>query len=269
MFPANIETFVDVFAGSAIVSMNVKAERYIVNDKDSHLQDLYQIFTYNTADEIISRVESIIDEYNLPKERTKCNTYNDKGKIEEYKRAYVNLRNHYNESGDLLEFYTLMLYSFSQQFRFNKKGKFNMPFGNDCFCDKNKEYIHNGQKFFGNLKCHIMEEDFRTILTSFQKTSAFYYCDPPYFGTDSVYNERHSGWTIEDEVDLLSMLDMVNNRGQKFALSNVLFNKGKENKVLAEWINAKGYRVHHFSNFSYTACGKGNANTDEVLVVNY
>ena len=45
-----------------------------------------------------------------------------------------------------LDFYTLMFYSFSQQFRFNNKGEFNMPCGNDCFSDKNKEYIRSGRK---------------------------------------------------------------------------------------------------------------------------
>ena len=58
----------------------------------------------------------------------------------------MNFRKHYNENKNTLDFYTLMFYSFSQQFRFNNKGDFNMPCGNDCFSETNKEYILNGRK---------------------------------------------------------------------------------------------------------------------------
>ena len=44
LFPKDIDTFVDVFAGSAIVSMNTTAHRYIVNDIDNNLNDLYKLF---------------------------------------------------------------------------------------------------------------------------------------------------------------------------------------------------------------------------------
>lgn len=37
LFPKEITTFVDAFAGSAVVAMNVQADKYIVNDIDSNL----------------------------------------------------------------------------------------------------------------------------------------------------------------------------------------------------------------------------------------
>ena len=41
LFPKDIDRFVDLFAGSAVVSMNVEAKKYLVNDVDTHLYDLY------------------------------------------------------------------------------------------------------------------------------------------------------------------------------------------------------------------------------------
>ena len=81
-FPDNISVFVDVFAGSSIVGMNVNADKYIVNDSDSNLVKLYELFKDNNAADIIRHINSRIDEYGLARERTKRNEFKDKNKIE-------------------------------------------------------------------------------------------------------------------------------------------------------------------------------------------
>lgn len=166
LFPKNINTFVDLFAGSGIVSMNVMADKYFINDIDPHLIELYNMFRKYSADTIIEHIENRIHEFGLAKERTKRNEFKDKGKIEQYKNAYMKLRKEYNEQKDksVLDFYTLMFYSFSQQFRFNNNGEFNMPCGNDCFSEKNKEYIINGCDFFGKDNVKISNIDFKKMI---------------------------------------------------------------------------------------------------------
>lgn len=57
LFPENIDTFVDLFAGSGIASMNIKARSYIINDKDSHLYNFYKMFSKLTAEEIIEKIK--------------------------------------------------------------------------------------------------------------------------------------------------------------------------------------------------------------------
>ena len=37
LFPKNIDTFVDLFSGSGIVSMNIIANNYFVNDINTHI----------------------------------------------------------------------------------------------------------------------------------------------------------------------------------------------------------------------------------------
>lgn len=165
LFPKEINRFIDLFAGSAIVSMNVEAKKYLVNDIDCHLYELYGMFKDLSDDVIIGHIEDRIDEYGLARERTKRNEYKDKEKIKQYKTAYMKLRTEYNKNQDssVLDFYTLMFYSFSQQFRFNNKGDFNMPCGNDCFSEKNKKYIKDGCKFFQQDYVKITNGDFQKL----------------------------------------------------------------------------------------------------------
>ena len=180
LFPDYIHTFIDLFAGSAIVSMNVHAEKYIVNDFDKHLYELYNMFTQYDEESIINHIEGRINKYGLARERTKRNEFKDKNKIEQYKRAYMNFRDDYNKSTrDILDFYTLMFYSFSQQFRFNGRGEFNMPCGNDCFSVKNKEYIRSGCNFFKNVFVSFANRDFRELKIDKITTDDFVYLDPP------------------------------------------------------------------------------------------
>ena len=275
LFPKNIGTFVDVFAGSGIVSMNTKANEYFVNDSDTNLNDLYLLFKIKSADSIIEHINKNIDTYGLARERTKRNEYHDKEQIEKYKTAYMKLRSHYNEHKDnVYDFYTLMFYSFSQQFRFNSKGDFNMPCGNDCFAPKNEEYIRNGCEFFSQPNLRVSMQDFRNILDvdlyyDKELGDMFFYCDPPYLNTTAVYNENN-GWNENDEKDLYKCLDDLDSKGAKWALSSVKSNKGKTNNLLVDWLGKhSNYNEYSFDGFTYMACGKGNSNAKEILVTNY
>ena len=268
LFPNNISMFVDLFAGSGIVSMNTEASKYIINDMDTNLIDLYNMFKFTEADTIIEHIESRIEEYGLAKERTKRNEFKDKEKIERYKKAYMSLRSDYNKNKNVLDFYTLMFYSFSQQFRFNNKGEFNMPCGNDCFSDKNKEYIRSGRDFFKSNNVIITNNDFRELKISKLDNNSFVYLDPPYLDTTATYNEN-GGWTIKYEQDLYNICEELDNNGIKFGMSNVFTNKGKINDKLIEWCHKNNWNVYTFDKFTYCACGKGNSNAKEVFIKNY
>lgn len=270
LFPKDINTFYDLFAGSAIVSMNVEANKYFVNDIDYHLYELYAMFKVFSDDVIIRHIEDRIDEYGLARERTKRNEYKDKEKIEEYKAAYMKLRTEYNkyQGANVLDFYTLMFYSFSQQFRFNSKGDFNMPCGNDCFSDKNREYISNGTKFFKRDNVKINNGDFQKLCVEELNKDDFVYLDPPYFNTTATYNENN-GWSEDDENTLYSLCERLNENEIKFGISNVFENKNTKNQKLIDWCDKNKWNVYTFDKFTYMACGKGNSNAKEVFITNY
>ena len=131
-------------------------------------------------------------------------------------------------------------------------------------------------KFIDRLKSGdytFESKDFRDLDNSEWDENTFVYADPPYLITCATYNEQ-DGWTEKDEQDLLQYLDNLNSRNIKFALSNVLRSKGKENHILIEWIqkNQGKYRViplnYTYSNSNYQTKDRQSI-TEEVLIVNY
>lgn len=271
LFPKNINIFYDIFGGSGVVSLNVEANRYILNDRDSNLFSLYSMFKNFEANSIIEHIKHRISEYGLPTFRTKRNeTHLNENEINKLKNNYSSLRKKYNTERNVLDFYTLMFFSFSQQFRFNSKGEFNMPFGNDCFTDKNEEYINESIDFFKNKNTRITNYDFRIFSENIDRITVgdFVYLDPPYFNTTAVYNEN-DGWNIEDEKDMLRFCEKLNEKGVKFGMSNVFNCKGKVNQHLIDWCLENNFNVFEFKSQVYCACGKGNSDAKEVFICNY
>lgn len=269
LFPENIDNMVELFGGSAIVSMNTRAKVYYISDINPHLVDLYKLFKYSSSDKIIEHIWNRINEFKLPKERTKRNMFIGREDIiEGYKKSYISFRNFYNKNKNVLDFYTLMFFSFSQQFRFNSKGDFNMPYGSDCFSTQNEEYIKNGCSFFGRENVNVGKGDFRNLNIDLLGGNDFVYLDPPYLNTTATYNEQN-GWTIQDEQDLYNLCEALNEKGIKFGMSNVFENKGHKNVNLIHWCEKHGFNVYTFDKFSYYACGKGNSNSKEVFITNY
>lgn len=264
LFPSSIDTFIDLFAGSAIVSMNTVANRYVINDIDINLNKFYRMFRDNSSEDIIYQILSNIEKFGLKRTRTE----QDSPDSEEYKQRYIHLRNYANQTKDWIDIYTCMFYAFSQQMRFNSHGLFNMPFGNRAFNEQNEIYIQNGCEFFSENDVFITQKDFREIKVDKLKEGDFVYLDPPYLNTTATYTEN-GGWSQSDEDDLLTLCEQIDSQGLKFGLSNVFSCKGKENTYLTEWCKAKGWNVCSFDKFTYMACGKGNANAKEVYICNY
>ena len=91
--------------------------------------------------------------------------------------------------------------------------------------------------------------------------------------SNASYNDGKRGfknWGVNEELQLLKLLDYLNEKGVKFALSNVLTHKGMTNEKLVEW--SKKYNLKHiektYNNSSYQRKNK-DKETQEVLILNY
>ena len=117
----------------------------------------------------------------------------------------------------------------------------------------------------------FMKKDFRDISLNDFSSSTFIYCDPPYLITNATYNENGM-WKESDEKNLLNFLDLANEKGFKFALSNVLESKNKKNSILYDWIKEKGYYCNSleksYSNSNYHRKNRDSV-SEEVLITNY
>lgn len=281
LFPKNIDIFVDLFCGGANVGVNVPSKSTILNDTNDNLTLLFSMFK-NLDNDFLSLLDEIIEKYGLSQsskygyEYYNCDS--NTGLAPYNKNKFLKLREDFNNSKDAGYYhyamlYTLILYSFNNQIRFNSNGQFNLPVGKRDYNEKMRLKL---QKFINRLKekdYKFSNLDFREFDISQLNLESFVYADPPYLITCATYNEQ-GGWGEQDENDLLKFLDNLHNNNIKFALSNVLRSKGKENSILINWVNKNStkYRVinlnYDYNNSNYQTKNKDSV-TEEVLIINY
>lgn len=281
LFPVISGTFIDLFCGGCNVGINVNADRVILNDTDENLRYLYNTFKNMDKDVLLKMIEDIIEKYGLSRsdiygyEHYGCES--GKGLGEYNKQPYLKLREDFNEHTNFDYYYyailyVLIVYSFNNQIRFNSNGKFNLPVGK-------RDYNTKMQKKLSDFIDRLKEGNFVITSTDFEFFSLdgygendFIYADPPYLITCATYNEQ-GGWNEDKERALYKFLDKANEQGIRFALSNVLRSKGKENAILIKWLEDNPqYRTisldYNYSNSNYQTKDRSSG-SEEVLIVNY
>ena len=270
LFPEDINLFVDLFTGGGNIAVNVKANKIVANDCEENIIGIYKTFQkYDNVDELIGQIEEIIKTYGL--------TIDNMEAYNKFRNDYNSLKTSQGNYSPLSSYninillYVLICYSFNHQYRFNSKGEFNMPFGKERsqWNENMKNNLINFHRQIKEKDIVFLNKDFRQLKVDKLGINDFVYCDPPYLITCATYNEK-DGWNQECEEDLLNLLDELNTKKIKFALSNVLYSKGKTNDLLIEW--SKKYTVHHldytYQNCNYHTKDKTNK-SDEVLITNY
>jgi DNA adenine methylase Dam len=259
-FPDDVNTMVDLFCGGCDVTINTQAKRHIANDINLYLIAILEEFKRRGETDTLAYIDDTIIRWQLSKE-------NEQG--------YLEFRNYYNRTRNPLDLYILMCYSFNYQFRFNSSHEYNNPFGRarSSFNDVMRE---NLVKMIAELhNVEFSSIDFVDFDYDVLKEGDFLYADPPYLITCGSYNDGKRGfrgWGEDDEKTLYVILDRMNSKGVKFALSNVASHKGTTNEILSDWVMDNGYTMHHVD-FNYDNCNYQSKNkenkTDEVLIINY
>lgn len=266
LIPKEVITFVDLFGGGFNVGININAKNVIYNDTCKQVVDLLSNFSKHESEYVNNNVLKTITNYGLSRsdlygyEEYGCNSNNGLGEYNKLK--YFKLRDDYNTNPDWIKFYTLITCSFSNQIRFNKKGNFNMPYGKRDYNMSLQEKLKIFCDELHNKNIEFLNKDFKEVEIP---QCAFIYADPPYYNSTATYNEN-GGWTERDEEDLLNLLDKLNDRNLKFALSN---NLKYNNPILSKW--KYKYNVNYLSG-DYSNCNyqkKDKTKDVEVLITNY
>lgn len=273
LFPDNINTFIDLFSGGCNVGVNINANKVVCNDILTPVINLMNYFKLNTPEQLINNIESIIQNYGLSEtskygyEYYGCNS--NYGVSKYNKEKYMKLRDDYNtKDNSPLMFYVVLIFAFNNQIRFNSRGEYKESVNKRDFNDSMKKNLIKFVNKINTKNIEFRSIDFRKFDFSKLDQNDFVYIDPPYLITLANYNKD---WTENDDRDLLALIDQLNERGIRFAFSNVLESKGKSNEMLKEW--CKKYNVH-ILNFNYINCNYGTKNRDktstiEVLITNY
>lgn len=258
LLPKNINIFVDLFCGGGNVGVNADCKKLIFNDMNTILMEMFKTFSSMKLDDLLNQIDETIEKWNLSMTN---------------ENAFITFREHYNKTRNPIDLYVLSCFSFNYQFRFNNNHEYNNPFGRNRsrYSDTMKTNLIQFVQKVQSASADFVSYDFTDFPIDNLTENDFVYCDPPYLITTGSYNDGNRGfknWTKESDKALYSLLDSLNEKGIRFALSNVFSHKGERNDILIDW--AKKYIVHHlqkdYSNSSYNTDRSG---SDEVLVTNY
>ncbi len=276
LFPSDINNFYEPFTGGGTVFLNIEAEKYFLNDIDKHLVSIHKFLISNAKnpENFFINVEKIINKYKLSQSYKKDivpeslkkefkKTYYARFNKEGYEKLRISVNK--NIKNDPLILYILLIYGFNRMLRFNGGGKFNLPVGNVDFNKNVVRALNNYFEFTKNKKIKFTKQDFRKFFEKKEYLKDdFIYFDPPYIITSSEYNKL---WNEESELDLLNLIDELDKKGVKFALSNVTHYNGNKNDLLIKWM--KKYKVHNIKSNYISYHNNKKKKIKEVLITNY
>lgn len=285
-FPNDIKIMVDLFCGGATVGLNTECGEVYFIDNDPMVIGLLKFFKKQKFEDLVSKIETIIEKYGLSNSYRNGFKYykdiiNEKNKNNGLKaynyNGFYKLRNDYNSLVDknseyaFTMLYTLLLYGFNNDLRFNTKGEFNLPVGKTDFNYTNVNKLRKYLNKVKNLKTHYICADFDSKkVKQILNDADFIYMDPPYLITNATYNESNR-WNNLCEHRLLNLMDELIVNNKRFILSNVLSKKGSMNEPLYYWTqkNYEKIEIHHMK-YSYSSASYNKKNRegkeDEIIV---
>lgn len=245
--------WIEPFLGTGVVAFNSHAENALLSDINPHIINFYSEL-HNGQIDSLKIQEFLFKEGQKLKSSENASDY------------YKFIRNRFNTKFDSLDFLFLSRAGFNGMIRFNKNGKWNIPFCKkpERFC---KAYITKIVHQVQNCKCVMTEnwkfenKDFREIILQATEND-FIYCDPPYAGR---YSDYYSSWTENDENDLFNLLK---NTKAKFMLSSWHHNDFRYNDNIKKY--EENFNVVTQEHFYFAGAKEKNRNPIvEAMVLNY
>lgn len=254
--PKNVTTMIDAFGGGFNVGINAHNKNVVYNDINFFVKDLIESFYQNDTYEYILYINRTIKKFGL-----------EKGN----KESYIKARDYYNSQSidkrDPRLLFTLILYGFQQQIRFNNSLEFNNPVGIRWFNDKILEKMISFSREIKTKRVTFLSDDYQS-LNKIIDDDTFVYLDPPYMLTTGSYNDGKrgfKGWDLTLEKNMFSFLNLLTSRNKKFMLSYVVEHKGKINVNLMNWVKLNNYKIIELGD----VMGISGSRRKEVIIINY
>lgn len=186
---------VEPFVGAGTVFLNSNFEKYLLNDINADLINLFNIVKKTPKKFIRDAKLYFQDEYNN-------------------KETYYRLRDEFNQSDDTylrsLIFLYMNRYGFNGLCRYNKSGGFNVPFGRykqPYFPEKELIFFSEKAKN-AKFTCFSYKKTFKKL-----KEGDVVYCDPPYapLSDSASFNAYATGGFSSEEQKTLAKLATKSN----------------------------------------------------------
>jgi DNA adenine methylase len=212
------ERWVEPFCGSCVVPLNVQPKRALLSDSNIHIIRLYQEIQQGKLTPAIAK-----------------SFLTDEG--EKLRRGgedyYYAVRQRFNDSPNSLDFLFLNRSCFNGVMRFNRHGKFNVPYGHkperfaQAYVTKIVNQIRRISEVVSMNDWMFMPQDFRKTLAE-TKPGDLVYADPPYTGRHVDY---FNSWSETDETELARALKEL---PCGFILSTWHSNKFRNNTLIEQ-----------------------------------
>ena len=244
--------WIEPFMGSGVVGFNMRAQQAIFNDINPHIIAFYIAIQTGQINAAIAR-EFLNKEGDLLREQGEAH--------------YYDVRERFNQDHSVLDLLFLNRACFNGVMRFNKSGKFNVPFGHkpNRFAQAYITKIANQIKYVSDVTSlyswQFVSHDFRKVIEQ-ATPNDFLYCDPPYMGRHTDY---FNAWNETDEQDLYELLAQTK---AKFILSTWHSNQYRKNTALEKY--AQKFIVFTREHFYHVGASEKNRNPMlEAIVLNY
>jgi DNA adenine methylase len=244
--------WVEPFMGSGVVAFNIRPRKALLADSNPYLIDFYKAIAKKSVTP--NRARDFLE-----MEGAKLLRSNG--------QHFYEVRERFNHRSDPLDFLFLNRACFNGVIRFNRKGKFNVP-----FCQKPNRFaqayvtkICNQIKSvadaitLGNYEFRC--QDYSLTVAEVEDCDLLY-CDPPYVGRHADY---FNGWDEEHEH---SLADSLGNTSARFILSTWHSNKYRSNQFIGSiWSQ---YQILTREHFYHVGAREDNRNSMlEALVTNF
>lgn len=251
--PSDFEgRWIEPFMGTGVVGFNIAPRKALLSDINPHLINFYSAIA---SGEI---TPEIVRQY-LISEGSKL--------LEKGESHYYEVRERFNDQHQPLDFLFLNRAGFNGMIRFNRNGKFNIP-----FCKKPQRfaqaYITKIVNQVDYVAKSLKAKDFTLKCQSFKETiktataKDIIYCDPPYIGRHVDY---YNGWNEENEQLLFEALSDYT---CKFILSTWHHNDYRNNEYIQKYW--KKFNILTREHFYHVGASEKNRNPMiEAIVTNY
>lgn len=186
--PINYETYIEPFFGGGGVFFSLNPQKAVINDTHTDLINFYNCIKNNKSNEI----------YNFMKE----NLNNEE--------TYYNIRDNFqikNNIDSACSFYYLRKTAFRGMIRYNKNGKFNIPYGK--YKTINYEVLNDENYTKLLQRTEIFNKDFEFIFNEYNDENNFVFLDPPY---DSKFTNYMTSFTHKDHERLFNCFKNTKNK---------------------------------------------------------
>ena len=229
--------WIEPFLGTGVVVLNIAPRHALLADTNQHVITLYR--GIRDGEITGSRVREHLE--------TEGSALRNLGEAH-----YYAVRERFNHTGSPLDFLFLNRACFNGMMRFNRQGKFNVP-----FCRKPERFrpalitkIVNQVEWAGAV---MKGKDWEFVVQDWSETVAaahtgdMVYCDPPYVGRHTDY---YNGFTVAEADELARSLRST---AANFALSMWLENQYRRNEYVEHWFpNYPRRTMSHFYHLGAT-----------------